>query len=52
VTTAQVFNGLDAFYSNYENLNIGTEKAFWIVLKIIHDDPEDEIKNLIKTWKK
>jgi len=51
VTTTQISDGLDAFYSNYENVNIGTEKAFWIVLKTIHDDPEDEIKNLIKTWK-
>jgi len=51
VTTTQISDGLDAFYSNYENVNIGTEKAFWIVLKTIHDDPEDEIKNLIKAWK-
>ena len=51
VTTTQIANGLDVFYSNYENQNIGTEKAFWIVLKTIHDDPEDEIKNLIKTWR-
>ena len=51
VTTTQISDGLDVFYSNYENVNIGTEKAFWIVLKTIHGDPEDEIKNLIKTWK-
>jgi hypothetical protein len=51
VTHTQISNALDAFYSNYENQNIGTEKAFWIVLKIIHNDPEDEIKNLIQTWK-
>jgi hypothetical protein len=51
VTTTQISDGLDAFYSNYENVNIGTEKAFWIVLKTVHGDPEDEIKNLIKTWK-
>jgi hypothetical protein len=52
VTTTQISDGLDVFYSNSENLNIGAEKAFWIVLKTLHDDPEDEIKNLIKTWKK
>jgi len=52
VTTAQISNGLDAFYSNYENVNIKTDKAFWLVLKILHDDPEDEIRDLIKTWKK
>jgi len=33
-------------------VNIKTENAFWIVLKIIHGDPEDEIKNLIKTMGK
>jgi hypothetical protein len=52
VTTTQIFNGLDLFYSNSENLNIGTEKAFWIVLKTIHGDPENEINDLIKTWRK
>ncbi len=52
VTITQISNGLDAFYSNSENVNIGAEKAFWIVLKTLHDDPADEIKNLIKTWKK
>jgi hypothetical protein len=52
VTTAKISDGLDAFYSNYENQNIGAEKAFWIVLKTLHDDPDDEIKNLIKTWRK
>jgi hypothetical protein len=52
ITSAQVSNGLDLFYSNYENLNIGTEKAFLIVLKTIHNDPEDEIKDLIKAWRK
>jgi hypothetical protein len=51
VTTTQILNGMDLFYSNYENVNIGTDKAFWIVLKTIHNDPGDEIKDLIKTWK-
>lgn len=52
VTTTQISDGLDVFYSNYENVNIGTEKAFWIVLRTIHKDPENEIKELIKTWRK
>ena len=52
VTTTQISDGLDAFYSNYENVNIKTDNAFWLVLKILHDDPEDEIRDLIKTWKK
>jgi len=52
VTTTQISNGLDVFYSNFENQNIGAEKAFWIVLKTLHDDPENEIRDLIKTWKK
>jgi hypothetical protein len=52
VTTPQISDGLDVFYSNYENVNIGTEKAFWIVLRTIHKDPENEIKELIKTWRK
>jgi hypothetical protein len=52
VTTTQISDGLDAFYSNYENVNIKTDKACWLVLKILHDDPEDEIRDLIKTWKK
>lgn len=52
VSTTQISNGLDVFYSNYENVNIKTENAFWIVLKTIHGDPGDEISYLIKTWKK
>ena len=52
ITNSQLSNGLDAFYSNYENQNISTDKAFWIVLKTIHNDPEKEISELIKTWRK
>jgi hypothetical protein len=29
-----------------------TDKAFWIVLKTIHKDPDKEISELIKTWRK
>ena len=52
ITDSQLSSGLDVFYSNYENRNISTDKAFWIVLKTIHNDPEKEISELIKTWKK
>jgi hypothetical protein len=52
VSTSQISNGLDVFYANSENVNIKTQNAFWIVLKTIHGDPEDEIKELIKTWMK
>ncbi len=52
ITDSQLSNGLDAFYSNYENRNISTDKAFWIVLKKIHKDPDKEISELIKTWRK
>jgi len=51
ITATQVSNSLDVFYSNSENLNIRTENAFWILLKTLHDDPENEIKDLIKTWR-
>jgi len=33
-------------------VNIKPENAFWIVLKTIHGDPEDEVKDWIKTWRK
>ncbi len=52
ITDSQLSNGLDVFYSNYENQNISIDKAFWIVLKKIHNDPEKEISELIKTWRK
>ena len=52
ITDSQLSSGLDVFYSNYENRNISTDKAFWIVLKTIHNDPEKEISELIKTWRK
>ena len=52
ITDSQLSNGLDAFYSNYENQNISTDKAVWIVLKTIHNDPEKEINELIKSWRK
>ena len=52
ITGSQLSNGMDVFYSNYENRNISTDKAFWIVLKTIHNDPEKEISELIKTWRK
>jgi len=52
LTDSQLSNGLDVFYSNYENQNISTDKAVWIVLKTIHNDPEKEINELIKSWRK
>jgi hypothetical protein len=52
ITTTQVSNGLDLFYSNYDNANIGAEKAFLIVLKTIQNDPDNEVNNLINTLKK
>ncbi len=52
ITDSQLSNGLDAFYSNYENQNISTDKAVWIVLKTIHNDSEKEINELIKSWRK
>ena len=51
ITTTQVSNGLDLFYANYDNVNISAEKAFLIVLKTIHNDPEAEVRELIKTWR-
>jgi hypothetical protein len=51
ITAAQVSNGLDLFYANYDNVNISAEKAFLIVLKTIHNDPEAEVRELIKTWR-
>ena len=52
ITSTQVSNGLDLFYANYDNVNITAEKAFLIVLKTIHNDPEAEVRELIKTWRK
>jgi hypothetical protein len=52
ITNSQLSNGLDVFYSNYNNQNISTDKAVWIVLKTIHNDPEKEINELIKSWRK
>ena len=51
ITTSQVSNGLDLFYANDGNLNITAEKAFLVVLKTIHNDPVDEVRELIKTWR-
>jgi hypothetical protein len=51
ITTTQVSNGLDLFYANYDNVNITAEKVFLIVLKTIHNDPEAEVRELIKTWR-
>jgi hypothetical protein len=51
ITTTQVSNGLDLFYANYDNVNITVEKAFLIVLKTLHNDPVDEVRELIKTWR-
>ena len=51
ITTTQISNGLDLFYANDDNVNIGAEKAFLIVLKTIHNDPEAEVRELIKTWR-
>jgi hypothetical protein len=51
ITTTQVSNGLDLFYANYDNVNITVEKAFLIVLKTLHNDPEAEVRELIKTWR-
>ena len=51
ITTTQVSNGLDLFYANYDNVNITVEKAFLIVLKTLHNDPESEVRELIKTWR-
>ena len=52
ITTTQVSNGLDLFYANDDNVNISAEKAFLIVLKTIHNDPEAEVRELIKAWRK
>jgi hypothetical protein len=52
ITAAQVSNGLDLFYANYDNVNISAEKAFLIVLKTIHNDPGAEVRELIKNWRK
>jgi len=52
ITTTQVSNGLDLFYANYDNINITVEKAFLIVLKTLHNDPEAEVRELIKNWRK
>ena len=51
ITTSQVSNGLDLFYANDDNVNITAEKAFLVVLKTIHNDPVDEVRELIKTWR-
>jgi hypothetical protein len=51
MTTSQVSNGLDLFYANGENVNITAGKAFLIVLKTLHNDPVDEVRELIKTWR-
>jgi len=52
ITNSQLSDGLDVFYSNYNNQNISTDKAVWILLKTIHNDPENEINELIKSWRK
>ena len=52
ITTTQISNGLDLFYANDDNVNITAEKAFLIVLKTIHNDPDAEVRELIKNWRK
>jgi hypothetical protein len=52
IASSQVSDGLDLFYTNDKNVNITAEKAFLIVLKILHKDPEDEVTELIQSWRK
>jgi hypothetical protein len=45
-------DGLDVFYSDYQNRRIKVYGAVWLVLNQISGKPEPEMQKLIENWRK
>jgi len=52
VTSAQIVDGLDSFYSDYKNRRIIVSDAVWLVLNGIAGTPQEEIEKMIEAWRR
>lgn len=50
VTSGQVVDGLDSFYSDYRNRSIHIETGAWIVLQTIAGEPPSE--EVLNNWRR
>ncbi len=51
VTSSQLSDGLDSFYSDYRNRKIRMTDAVWVVLKSISGTPQAEIDKLTEKYR-
>ncbi len=52
VTSLQLSDGLDSFYSDYKNRRIKIEGAIWLVLNGISGMSKDKLETLTESWRK
>ncbi len=52
VSTSQLADGLNQFYSDLKNRKIKVYDAVWIVLNIISGRPDNEVKEMIENYRK
>ncbi len=52
VTSGQLIDGLNSFYSDYRNRRIRVQVAVWLVASSIAGTPEAELNKMIENWRK
>lgn len=51
VTSSQLADGLDVFYSNFRNRGLNIQNAVWLVLNEISGKPHTEMEKLIEAFR-
>ena len=52
VTSRQLADGLDVFYSDYRNRRIYVSNAVWLVTNSIAGTPQKDLDKMIENWRK
>jgi hypothetical protein len=52
VTSGQLVDGLDSFYSDFRNRRISMHGAVWLVVNSIVGTPKEELDKMIEGWRK
>jgi hypothetical protein len=52
VTSGQMVDGLDTFYSDFRNRSILVHNAVWLVANQVAGVPQDRIDSMIESWRR
>ena len=52
ITSGQLADGLDNFYSDYRNRRIKVADAIWLVTNSIVGTPHEELDKMIESWRR